>query len=101
MYEVLPMTSRYSPQDQGGPDCCLWGAGPVQGRMGPFLRWPFGPLGLFEEYAEITEDISRTGFQLVSFSAIEYAGPVMTGPGQGSRHDCDHFPPADARSRSR
>lgn len=49
MYEVLPMTSRYSPQDSGGPDCCLWGAGPVPGRMGPFLRWPFGPLGLFEE----------------------------------------------------
>ncbi len=37
--------------------------------------------------------------RLVSFSAIEYAGPVAAGPGQGSRHDCDHFPPADSRSR--
>jgi hypothetical protein len=67
--------------------------------MGPFLRCPYGPSGLCEEYAVFTEDISRTGFQVGSFSAIEYAGPVATGPGQGSRHDCDRFPRADDRSR--
>jgi hypothetical protein len=42
--------------------CCLWDEGPGQGRMGPFLRWLYGPLGLPAEYAGITEDISRTGF---------------------------------------
>ncbi len=31
--------------------------------MGPFLRCPYGPSGLFEEYAAFTEDFSRTGFQ--------------------------------------
>jgi hypothetical protein len=31
--------------------------------MGPFLRCPYGPSGLFEEYAGFTEDISNTGFQ--------------------------------------
>ncbi|WP_461079426.1 WD40 repeat domain-containing protein [Streptomyces deserti] len=33
----------------------------------------------------------------VSFSAIDDTGPVATGLGQGSRHDCDHFSPADTR----
>jgi hypothetical protein len=31
--------------------------------MGPFLLCPYGPSGLFEEYAGFTESISRTGFQ--------------------------------------
>jgi hypothetical protein len=32
---------------------------------------------------------------LVSFSAIDDAGPVATGPEQGSHHDCDRFVRAD------
>jgi hypothetical protein len=34
---------------------------------------------------------------LVSFSAIGYAGPVPTGPEQGSHHDRDRFVHADTR----
>jgi hypothetical protein len=42
---------------------CLRDDGSGEGRMGPFLRCPYGPSGLFEEYAGFTEDFSRTGFQ--------------------------------------
>jgi hypothetical protein len=65
---------------------CVRDDGFGQGRMGPFLRCPYGPLGLFEEYAGTTEDVSRTGFQarVVFGDSIFRVGSCRPGAGFAS-----------------
>lgn len=90
MCEIPSMAPRYSPALPNGP----WRGADSKDGGG---RRRHGSFGRPRSTLQVPRIFRAPAATLVSFSAIQYAGPVAVGPGQGPRHDCDHLPPAAPR----